>query len=433
MMRAPGKDKMGNALKFMLRPLVRAIRRIILPQDMQVGLAAGSLARNEQRLTQVGEQLSEIRQQVDKIKHDLLSPQMRARPWGFQPYFEAPNYWEPTVQLALRDLIRPGSTVFDIGGNFGGLTILMSRLTGPKGAVLAFEASPRIIGILQGNVVTEGLSNVQVFHNAVYSRSHDKIPIFSGSHLNDNIFKSETGDARAIGEVFSVAIDDVVERMGLAPDLIKIDIEGAEFDALTGAAKTLERCKPHLLIEQSADDDRCVHLLAGHGYQSIDLSTYQIIQGKGDYPAKAAVRNLLAVHRSRGAEVPYGLPPRLEPVQSLAARDFHRNGNGIHSVPVDLQPGRYVAVLEFEARGTDNHLYAGVRIGDKLVFRYEANSKWLADSYREWAFDVLKPGRIEFVFEFQNNTSDPTLRVQGVELSRLIGVAPNSFSYLIVP
>lgn len=56
-----------------------------------------------------------------------------------------PIFGEPTSDLAIRDYCRPGDVVFDVGSNAGGLALMMSRLVGPRGIVLAFEASPRII------------------------------------------------------------------------------------------------------------------------------------------------------------------------------------------------------------------------------------------------------------------------------------------------
>src|SRR2546423_2378031 len=69
------------------------------------------------------------------------------------PKFWERNFWEPTVQFPIRDYCRPGDIVFDVGANAGGLSMLMSRLVGPRGVVCAFEASPRIIEITLNNLV----------------------------------------------------------------------------------------------------------------------------------------------------------------------------------------------------------------------------------------------------------------------------------------
>jgi hypothetical protein len=74
-----------------------------------------------------------------------------------------PSFWEHTVALAIRDYCRPGDVVFDVGANAGGLALMMSRLVGPRGIVLAFEASPRIIDKTHYNLVKAGCHNVTCF------------------------------------------------------------------------------------------------------------------------------------------------------------------------------------------------------------------------------------------------------------------------------
>ena len=84
-----------------------------------------------------------------------------------QPWWTR-SFWEPTVALAICDHCRPGDVVFDVGCNAGGLALMMSRLVGPRGIVLAFEASPRIIDKTHYNLVQAGCHNVTLFHRAVW-------------------------------------------------------------------------------------------------------------------------------------------------------------------------------------------------------------------------------------------------------------------------
>src|ERR1700756_723633 len=56
---------------------------------------------------------------------------------------------EPAGQNALKDLLHGGDCAFDVGANIGGLSTLMSRLVGPRGAVCAFEANPNIARLCQ--------------------------------------------------------------------------------------------------------------------------------------------------------------------------------------------------------------------------------------------------------------------------------------------
>ncbi|MFM7578579.1 MAG: FkbM family methyltransferase, partial [Microcystaceae cyanobacterium] len=96
-------------------------------------------------------------------------------------------------------------------------------MVGPRGIVCAFEASPRIVDKTQRNLVLSGCNNVQLFHNAVYSKSHETVKIYLGSHLNDSIY-SENGEGSTY-EVKTIALDDFIEHTQLVPNLLKMDIE----------------------------------------------------------------------------------------------------------------------------------------------------------------------------------------------------------------
>jgi len=245
--------------------------------------------------------------------------------YGLAPWYQE-NFWEPTVQIALRDLCQPGDVVFDVGANFGGLTTVMSRMVGPKGVVCAFEASPRIIGRTQRNLVLSGCNNVQLFHTAVYHTSQKKVKIYLGSHLNDSIY-SENGEESAY-EVPTLALDDFIDRTKLVPNLLKMDIEGAEFDAIKGMTKTLTTVKPHLILEVQREDSDCLTFLREQGYIAIDLSAYREITCIDDYPLGEGVRNNIYIHRDRLAETPYQPPFEFKDYALLTQQDFIKNGDG---------------------------------------------------------------------------------------------------------
>lgn len=339
--------------------------------------------------------------------------------YGMAPWYQE-NLWEPPVQLALRDLCRPGDVAFDVGANFGGLTTVMSRRVGPKGVVCAFEASPRIVGKCQRNLVLNGCNNVQLYHAAVYHKSHTKVPIYLGNHLNDSIYSSQQGESAAY-EVQTLALDDFVEQVGLTPNLVKMDIEGAEFDAVQGMLKTIARAKPHLILETQPEDSRCLHLLREHGYVAIDLNTYREVVTAADYPEGAGIRNNLYIHQDRRPEVPYNPPFKFVEAASLAGEDFLRqeDGSACLKTPLILDRGRYLIDVNFTAEGAENELTCGVKAGDRVIFRYHAYSRLLAASYRDWVIHLPETSNVNLYFEFLNGTRDETLSVRGAKIVQI--------------
>jgi hypothetical protein len=76
-------------------------------------------------------------------------------------------------------------------------------------------------------------------------------------------------------------MDDFCEKIALRPDILKMDVEGAEYDVLMGSKKTIHQCRPELLIElHHFDGNVAAHpvpdLLAGWGYQLQWLERWQL-------------------------------------------------------------------------------------------------------------------------------------------------------------
>jgi FkbM family methyltransferase len=163
---------------------------------------------------------------------------------------------EPEVQEALAALIEPGQTVYDVGANIGFFTMLCSRLVGPEGRVYAFEPIPENLATLRHNVVLNGLSNVTIVEQALSSSTGTAemfVSPWSAFHsLNVEGASKQANHGPEAGqiEVRTVTLDEFVEREGVrAPDLLKIDVEGAELIVLEGGRETLRSVQPLLLCE----------------------------------------------------------------------------------------------------------------------------------------------------------------------------------------
>lgn len=334
--------------------------------------------------------------------------------------FPIPNWWEhnycePTVALAIRDHCRPGNVVFDVGANAGALSMMMSRLVGPRGIVCAFEASPRIVDKTQYNLVNAGCTNVTVFHKAVWHTTDISVNLAAGSHLNDRIVQETTSMS-----VRTVALDDFAAAADLHPSFIKMDIEGAEFEALRGMARLLRDVRPVLVLEQSPNDMRCHALLTDVAYAAVDLATYRPIRSKDDFPAGTGIANVLFVPGETAKTSPYFNGPMPQPVMALSGAQFKRSANGDISIaePFLLPAGRYIIRAEFSAEGTDNEIFAGVESNGEAIFRYHTYTRLMAESYSHWVIQLDRDSRIGPYLSFLRG-SDPALRWNGVSVFRV--------------
>jgi FkbM family methyltransferase len=332
------------------------------------------------------------------------------------PKFWERNFWEPTVQFPLRDYCRAGDVVFDVGANFGGLSTLMSRFVGPRGVVCSFEASPRIVATTHRNLVTGGCSNVQLYHRAIYHTTGETVAIYAGTHLNDSIYPVGGPQGADFHKVETLALDDFVAATRLVPKLIKMDIEGAEFDALQGMKRLLADSKPMLILEQSPTDMRCHDLLDAQGYAGVDLATYRRIRSPADFEQGVSVVNILYVHASATDDPYLDETPPATAVQ-VPSSAFRQDGGIEIKDPVTLPAGRYICRADFSAFGRDNEVYAGLEIDGEVVLRYHTYTNFMADSYRDWVFTLRKTSQVAPYLRFLKG-SDESLDWRGVKILR---------------
>jgi len=150
---------------------------------------------------------------------------------------------------ALMRTAAPGDVCYDVGAHIGYFSLVMSKIVGAAGQVYAFEARPRNAVFLRRHLAANDAANVAVVQAAV-SRA-------GGTARFETRSGSGTGrlsDAGNIG-VDTLALDEIVDGKAYRfPDFIKIDIEGGETDALLGARRTIERCRPKMLVATHDDE-----------------------------------------------------------------------------------------------------------------------------------------------------------------------------------
>lgn len=175
---------------------------------------------------------------------------------------------EPEIQSFLAEHIRPGDVVLDVGANVGFFTLMAAALTGPSGHVVAFEPSPKNATALRANLAANRLTTVQVVEAAVAAEEGQ-----CTLHMNES--NQEASLVNALGHesitVQTVTVDSEMRRLGLAPNVIKIDVEGAEDDVIRGMRSTLEEARPTIVCEMHVGipqlDDPVPATLKAAGYQ----------------------------------------------------------------------------------------------------------------------------------------------------------------------
>ncbi|HRI26274.1 MAG TPA: FkbM family methyltransferase [Ferruginibacter sp.] len=212
------------------------------------------------------------------------------------------NYEDPETIKTFLSWLKPGTVFYDLGANAGFYALLANRFIS-TGRIYSFEPSPAAQEIFQQHVKRNqsfiSHDNIRLLPYALSDA--EKQVEFSNDELRKEGNTYITGSS-----VFSHAdkyltvpcysIDGLLKLDYDKPDIIKIDVEGAEYDVLQGALETLKKYKPNLLLATHdyhlpGVKNKCVQLLQQLGYHLIHTGGYnKHLPGLDDY---------IAVHESR--------------------------------------------------------------------------------------------------------------------------------------
>lgn len=209
----------------------------------------------------------------------ILQGQLRGKKWvvGAGEH----GYWLGSYELrkrqAFESAITPGMVVYDIGANVGFYSLLAAHLVGIKGAVYAFEPLHRNVEFIQRHTELNRFGNIEIYEAAV-AEQHGEALFDPGAsiamgHLSDK------GTIR----VRQVSLDELLaEGELLPPDVIKIDVEGAESAVVKGAQTLLQHFHPVIFLDTHGREahDATLRLLQAFGYQFESLDSRDMAETK---------------------------------------------------------------------------------------------------------------------------------------------------------
>jgi FkbM family methyltransferase len=172
---------------------------------------------------------------------------------------------------------RGKRVVFDVGAHIGLTSLPMSRVVASGGICDAFEPSEANLRYLRWHVAANASERIRVHPVLVGDRSSDEVPFFEAScetgmnAMVRNDMRSGIDYAETTRKMIS--LDAFCAEHQRFPELIKIDVEGAEVDVLNGAYQTLLVHRPELVLS--------VHPPFLHRYGQ-DVSTLRaLLEGLG--------------------------------------------------------------------------------------------------------------------------------------------------------
>ncbi len=179
------------------------------------------------------------------------------------------NVFEPEVAAAFRQVLRPGMAVVDIGANIGFFSMLSASLVGASGAVLAVEPNPENGRMIEASRRLNGFAQVTLAQVAA-GRALGVL-VLNTTHSNGTTSEpaEDPGALLQARTVPCVPVDALVAASWPAErrvGLLKVDVEGAEYNALLGAQGVIGRDRPAIVSEFSPTFMPGISGIDGPGY-----------------------------------------------------------------------------------------------------------------------------------------------------------------------
>ncbi len=159
--------------------------------------------------------------------------------------------YEPHMTRIFEQFVRPKMQVLDLGANMGYFSLLAASFVGPAGHVYSWEPSPENVRLLLASKQLNQFSNIEIVQAAAGAKSGllKYFPNFSNG-LVMQIGDEPAEEAVSAETVMALRVDDYIPR-DTKIGFLKIDVEGFEYEALSGALDTIRRNLPIIATEFS--------------------------------------------------------------------------------------------------------------------------------------------------------------------------------------
>jgi FkbM family methyltransferase len=192
---------------------------------------------------------------------------------------EQQDWFEDEIRF-LRQALRPGQQVLDIGANYGVYTLSMAKTVGPAGRVVAFEPASETARLLAAGIAANGFAHVRLERAALSSEiGQAQLSLNQDSELNA-LVRGAAAQAGASETVPVTTLDEALMRNGWQTiDFVKIDAEGEEANILRGGVRFFRDLSP--LVQYEIRADAAVHLGLVDQFAARGYASYRLVPGLG--------------------------------------------------------------------------------------------------------------------------------------------------------
>ena len=212
-----------------------------------------------------------LRAPLNAIPKSMVVPIIAGPNRGFRWCVGTANHgcwlgsYELQTQQAIRRLRLEGATAIDVGANVGYYTLLLSRVVGRTGHVIAVEPDGRNAGWIRFHARINRATNVRVLEGVAAAQSGTATFSAGPTPTTGRVVDDDAGEtvrAYTLDEIVFAADSEI-------PAIVKMDVEGGEFSALSGAGLLLaaRRTTWFVALHSEEQSQRCVALFRQYGYR----------------------------------------------------------------------------------------------------------------------------------------------------------------------
>ena len=167
---------------------------------------------------------------------------------GVVPHLLVEGIYEKLETELIKNSLKPGMVFVDIGANLGYYTLIASKLVGEQGKVYAIEPDDKNFQLLSKNVSLNNLKNVQLIKKALSEQpGEQKLYKDKENYGRHSLAGSNVPVLDTVFTVETDTLDNVLN--GVAPSVMKMDVQGAEGLVMKGASKTLKKSPQRMTVE----------------------------------------------------------------------------------------------------------------------------------------------------------------------------------------
>lgn len=248
-----------------------------------------------------------LRSIVERISRGMVLRRRLPKQFGGDVLYVSPDaslrHWrldmqkiDPQLFNLLPSIVKPGDVVWDVGANVGIFAFASAALAGSGGHVVAVEPDCWLVSLLQRSAVRSSSERSEVAVLPAAVSDHLGVARFNiamrgraASHLA-GLGRIESGGSRETTLVMAVTLDWMMNHLP-APNVLKIDVEGAENLVLRGGSQLLDLVRPTIVCEVGRTlIDEVTQIMTTFRYEVIDLD----LQDGKPFSDSRAFWNILA-------------------------------------------------------------------------------------------------------------------------------------------